>query len=142
VIKEFFDTSVFVAAFWAGHSHHRISVTLLATANKKKSACGLHSLVEVYATMTALPIKEVIPEAQVLLLLQEMRERCTLVVLDEEDYFSTLERAANLGLRSGRIYDGLLLRCAAKCKAEKIYTWNLKHFRGIEPDLEGRILTP
>jgi hypothetical protein len=35
----------------------------------------------------------------------------------------------------GRIYDALLLRCAVKVKAEAVFTWNLKHFRAINPSL-------
>jgi predicted nucleic acid-binding protein len=47
-----------------------------------------------------------------------------------------------LGFASGRIYDALLLRCAAKVKAQTIYTWNLKHFRAVAPELAGRMRTP
>ena len=54
-MKEFFDTSVLVASFWRGHRGHEASLNLVAAANKKKSACALHTLAEVYATMTALP---------------------------------------------------------------------------------------
>ena len=57
-MKAFFDSFVFVAAFWSGHVHHSASLPLLASANKKQAAYGVHSLAEVYATMTALPIKQ------------------------------------------------------------------------------------
>ena len=29
----------------------------------------------------------------------------------------------------------MLLRCAAKCKAQNIYTWNIEPFRSTAPDL-------
>ena len=83
-----------------------------------------------------------IPPEQAILFISEMRERCTVISLDESEYSSTLEGAARQGLRGGRVYDALLLRCALKSKAEKIYTWNLKHFRSFNPDLAPRIFTP
>src|SRR6266849_6358496 len=41
LMKEFFDTSVLVAAFWGGHRDHPASIKLLGSANKKQSACSL-----------------------------------------------------------------------------------------------------
>ena len=59
-MKQFFDTSVLIAAFWGSHAQHESSLKLFAAAHKKKSACSLHTLAEVYATMTALPVKQLI----------------------------------------------------------------------------------
>ena len=53
-----------VAAFWGTHVHHDASIKLLASADKKNSACGIHSLGEVYASMSALPVKPMIPAEQ------------------------------------------------------------------------------
>ena len=141
-MKEFFDTSVLVAAFWGGHRDHAASIRLLGAANKKQSACAVHTLAEVYAAMTALPIRPILPPEQVILFVQEVRDRLTLAPLDENEYFETLQQAANAGFTSGRVYDALILRCAVKVKAQTIYTWNLKHFQAIAPGLAGRIRTP
>jgi predicted nucleic acid-binding protein len=141
-VRDFFDTSVLIAAFWNGHPQHESSLKLVAAANKKTSACALHTLAEVFAVMSALPVKQVIPADQAMLFVQEARDRCTLVSLDESEYYSTLTLAAEKGLTGGRIYDALLLKCAAKVKAERIFTWNLKHFRAIAPELVSRIRTP
>ena len=141
-MKEFFDTSVLVAAFWGGHVHHPVSVKLVGAANKKNSACSMHTLAEVYAAMTSLPIKPMVPPEQVMLFVQEVRDRLTLVSLDEAEYFETIQQTADAGFTSGRVYDALLLRCAAKAKAQTIYTWNLKHFQAIAPDQAARIRTP
>lgn len=141
-MKEFYDTSALIAAFWDGHPDHGRSLQRFAAANRGQSACAAHSLTEVYAGMTALPVKQVAPPEQALLFVQEVRQRCTVVTLDEDEYFETLERAAERGLKSGRVYDALILACAAKVDAEAIFTWNLKHFRAIDPDLADRIQTP
>jgi predicted nucleic acid-binding protein len=141
-MKEFFDTSVLIAAFWRGHPDHEASIRLLRTARKTQSACSLHTLAEIYAVMTALPVKPMLPAEQVLLFVHEVRDRLALITLTEQEYFSTIERAAELGFTSGRIYDAILLRCAAKVKAQTIYTWNLKHFQALNPEQADKIRTP
>jgi predicted nucleic acid-binding protein len=141
-MKEFFDTSVLVAAFWGGHRDHTASIKLLGAANKKQSACAMHTLAEVYAAMTAIPIRPMLPPEQVMLFVKEVRDRLTLVPLDESEYFETIQQAASAGFTSGRVYDALLLCCAVKVKAQTIYTWNLKHFQAIAPGLAARIRTP
>src|ERR1700685_1966812 len=141
-MKEFLDTSVLVASFWHGHRDHEASLKLVSAADKKRSSCALHTLAEVYATMTALPVKDVMPPEQALLFVQEVRDVFTVISLNEDEYFETIQRAAERGFASGRIYDALLLRCAAKVKAEVIYTWNVKHFKAIDPKQAHKIQTP
>jgi len=92
--------------------------------------------------MTALRVKPLIPPEQGLLFVGEIRQRLALVSLDSEEYFATIRNAAQLGITGGRVYDALLLGCAAKSKAQTIYTWNLKHFQLLAPHLGDRIRTP
>jgi predicted nucleic acid-binding protein len=141
-LREFFDTSVLVAAFLRTHPHHEPSIQRFAAAERQSSACAIHTLAELYSALTALPVKPSIPPEQGLLFIQEVRKRLTPVSLDPEEYFATIEQAADRGLTSGRIYDALLLACAAKSKAKTIYTWNLKHFQSIAPHLAHIIQTP
>jgi predicted nucleic acid-binding protein len=141
-LRQFFDSSVLVAAFWGGHVHHEPSIKLLASASKKDSACGIHTLAEVFAVMTALRVKPLIPPEQGLLFVGEIRQRLALVSLDSEEYFAAIRNAAEQGVTGGRVYDALLLGCAAKSKAQTIYTWNLKHFQLLAPHLGDRIRTP
>ena len=141
-MKEFFDTSVLIAAFWGGHVHHVRSLQRFAAAEKRRSACGIHSLAEVYAVMTALPVKPMIPPEQALLFVEEVRNRLTLVSLSAAEYFAAIQNAASRGFTGGRIYDSLLLACAAKCKAQAVYTGNLKHYQSLAPDLAPRMQTP
>jgi hypothetical protein len=71
-----------------------MTTCVLAGASPHAALC---KLAEVYASMTALPVKQVI---------------------------------------------ALLLRCAAKVKAEVIYTLNLKHVKAIGPKQARKIQTP
>lgn len=99
-------------------------------------------MAEVYATMTALPLKPGIPPEQALLFIEEIRHHLTTVALDSDEYFQAVRASSGQGLSSGRVYDALLLRCAVKAKARTIYTLNLKHFQLIAPELVDRLRTP
>lgn len=92
--------------------------------------------------MTTLPVKPPIPSEQALLFVQEVQTRLTLITLDQHEYLETIQRSSEQGFTSGRIYDALLLQAASKCEAQIIYTWNLKHFRALAPELSSIIRTP
>lgn len=141
-MNAFFDTSVLVATFRGDHVHHEPSLRLFAEATPTGSACSVHTLAEIFAVLTALPVKPPISPEHAMLFVDEMRTRLTPVALDPQDYYETLRGTADRGLSGGRIYDALLLHCARKCEAQTIYTWNLKHFQSIAPDLAARMRTP
>ena len=50
---------------------------------------------------------------------------------------------AEAGRPGARIYDALLLRCAAKANCDRVYTFNVRDFRAIAPPgLAERICAP
>src|SRR6202158_5556466 len=104
-MKEFFDTSVLVAAFRREHVHHVPSLKRFATAEKRHSACGLHSLAEVFSVMTTLPVKPMITPEQALLFVEEVRNRLTLVSLSAEEYFAAIQNVASWAFTGGRVRD-------------------------------------
>lgn len=67
-----------------------------------------------------------------LLLVDQIRERLTIITLDEEDYYSTIAFAVAQDIVGGTIYDALLAKCALKANATIIYTWEFDHFRRLE----------
>lgn len=137
-----FDTSVLVAAFQAQHEHHAPSLRAFSHATKENAVCAGHTLAELYSVATRLPRPyRVLPE-HALLLVDQVYERMKIVTLDGEDYHAMIRRAAAGQQPGGRIYDALLLACARKARARKIYTWNVRHFREIAPDMADRILEP
>jgi predicted nucleic acid-binding protein len=141
-VTAFLDTSVMVAALWGDHPCHAASLSVFVEAGRQTGACGIHSLAEVYAVMTALPARPPLVPEQAFLLVEQIPQRLAIVALDEAEYRNAIRDLADRGLGGGRVYDALLLACARKCRAETIYTWNAKHFRQIAPDLASRIRTP
>jgi hypothetical protein len=53
-----------------------------------------------------------------------------------------LGRALSMDICGGAIYDLIVAGCALKAKAQTIYTWNLKHFNRLGPDVASRVKTP
>ena len=141
-MKAFLDTSVLVPVFYGDHIHHNPSIDLFTRLNKNDACCGAHSLVEVYATLTRMPGKHRVSSEQCLLFISDIRERLTIVALGAEEYARVLMRFAGLGVTGGAIYDALLAGCALKSNARSLYTWNLRHYERLGPDVSRLLKTP
>jgi len=141
-MKAFLDTSVLVASFYGDHEHHQRSFDLFLGCDKREACCGAHSLAEVYAVLTGMPGKERVSGDEALLFIGNVKERLTIVALNEEEYWQAVEGAAAVGIQGGGIYDALLAACARKVRAENIYTWNVKHFRRLDSAIGDRTKTP
>jgi predicted nucleic acid-binding protein len=74
--------------------------------------------------------------------IERMRQNTTMITLDGGEYFDTIDALSRRGMTGAVIYDALILACARKVRAERIYTWNLRHFRAVAPDLAAKIMTP
>lgn len=141
-IEAFFDTSVLIAAHDATDPRHAGSHSLFAAATPATSACGAHTLAEFYAVLSRIPGgKRVRPEIAGILV-DQIVTRLTVVPLSVEEYRATLRETARMGLAGGIVFDAVLLACARKVNAKRIYTWNEKHFKLVAPDLAERIMTP
>ena len=124
------------------HPHHQPSFDLFVRCEKTQACCAAHSLAEVYSTLTGIPGKRRVSGHEALLFLGNIRERLTLVALDEQEYFELTEASAAANLAGGAIYDAILGHCALKAKAEVIYTWNTKDFLRLSPAIAGRVKNP
>lgn len=141
-MKAFLDTSVLVPAFYGEHQHHEPSFALFLRHKKQNGCTAAHCLAEVYSVLTGMRGKDRASPDEALLFLTDVRDRLTIVTLDEEEYFQLLENASANGISGGTIYDAILARCALKAEVETIYTWNVKHFSRLGPDVVSRVKTP
>jgi len=80
--------------------------------HKANGCCAAHSIAEVYATMTRLPGRQRMSSKQALHVLDQTRERFTIISPDEQDYYSAISSALAQNLVGGTIYDTLLAECA------------------------------
>ncbi|MGA8222011.1 MAG: PIN domain-containing protein [Candidatus Acidiferrales bacterium] len=141
-MKTFLDTSVLLPAFLEYHEHHEASLNVLLKAEKNQSYCAGHSLAELYAAATRLPGKHRLSGEQVLLYLENVRERLTIITLTGDEYYAVVKEGAAGYIVGGMIYDAILARCALKAGAEVIYTWNMKHFQRLGTEVAKRLRTP
>jgi len=141
-VKAFFDTSVLVAAFYADHEHHAASLDLLVGFPKKVGCCAAHSLVEVYSTLTRMPGKHRVNGEQAMLFIADLEERLSIVGLDPHEYVAALAGFASLKIAGGAVYDAFLAACALNARAERIFTWNLRHYAQLGPEVAKRLKTP
>jgi len=140
--REFFDTSVLIAACSPEQPGHEESRRLLAAAMSGTSACGAHTLAEIYAVLSRLPGGRLRRPELAERLVSQIADRVSVIPLTAEEYRDTIRSAARSGVAGGTIYDALLVACARKFCAERIYTWNVRHFQTVAPDLAERIVTP
>ena len=141
-MKWFFDTSVLIPTFLEDHEHHEASLDAFLKSDRRSSCCAAHSLAEVYSALTRLPGQHRLSGEQVLLFLENIRERLMLVTLDPEEYFAAVQEAAANGIVGGAIYDALLAQCALRAHAKTIYTWNASHFQRLGPEIARRVRAP
>jgi predicted nucleic acid-binding protein len=141
-LKCFFDTSVLVAAALLQHPRHEPSLVAYAQARKADSFCSVHSLAELYATLTRLPGSQRLSCAEALLFIQDLRKRVSIVTLSEEQYLNTMSSLVSAEIAGAAIYDALLARCAVQCAADRLYTWNVTDFRRLGDDIAKKVRTP
>jgi predicted nucleic acid-binding protein len=138
---EFFDTTTLVAAMVEDEAHHEFCAAALEEADA--GYASTQSLAECYATLTGGRLGvQVSPADAASLVRQNIHDRLSLVSLTASEYMKLVEAAGPAGARGGAIYDLLLLACARKAKAQKIYTLNRRHFVALAPDLAAQIAAP
>lgn len=136
------DTSVLIATAQVSHERHRPSRELWNQCVQHSTAVSTHTIAELFNTLTAMPPALRLAPRDAVLAVETFLQRLTPITLTADEYMETVRRTANLGHSGGMIYDALHLACARKIQAERIYTWNVKHFQMVAPDLADRIVTP
>lgn len=144
-MKAYLDTAVLVAASVSDHPHHRQSLATLQLI-RKKSIAGYtsgHALSEAYAVLTRTPFTPpVYPLEAWNLLAANILPYFEIISMTPKMYRDTIESCANHGWIGGRIYDSLHLCCAREAACDRIYTFNVRHFQQLAPDLSDRIGAP
>ncbi|HEY1423549.1 MAG TPA: PIN domain-containing protein [Candidatus Acidoferrum sp.] len=143
--KVYLDTAVLVAASVAGHPHHRQSLaTLLLIRGKSMLGCiSGHGLSEMYAVLTRAPFTPpIFPSEARQLLAANVLPYFEIITITPEMHRETIDHCADHGWIGGRIYDALHLCCARKAACDRIYTFNVRHFQQLAPDLADRIGAP
>lgn len=144
-MKIFCDTSVLVAACIRNHPHYERAWPVLDDIAKGRhsGAISMHSMAELYSTLTSAPLRPKIQpvEAQQLIS-RNIIGHFEMIAITKQMYQNAIKICTDSALVSGAIYDALILECARKSDADRIYTFNMRDFRRIAPDLAVRISPP
>ena len=138
----FVDTNVVVAASTVSDQRHEACVDVLAVADKRGGCCSMHSLAELFNVLSGRPLPLRLSPLDVANVVAHTAQRFKTISLTASEYVEAVEGLARLGHSGGMIYDALIVACARKSKARRIYTLNPRHFKMIAPDLAQRILEP
>ena len=142
----FFDTTVLVAASARSHPHHAQAFPALrrVAAGRDKGSISTHSIAEVYAALTRLPVEPRIhPLEAARIVTDNLLPHFEAVPISKKDYLAALAAVRDGGWSGAKIYDALLLGCAARCFADRIYTFNVADFKLLAPaSLHGKICAP
>ncbi|MHB8520542.1 MAG: PIN domain-containing protein [Limisphaerales bacterium] len=135
-MRTLFDTSVLVAAVVLKHDAHARAYVALARVqdDTEEGFVSAHSLAEMYAVLTRLPVPFRHTPAQAWLSIEEnVLKHFRVTALTQGGYSVLIREAALTGIEGGAIYDALLLKCAAKSEVDTVCTLNLKHFQALAP---------
>ena len=136
-MRTLFDTSVVVAALVDQLGTHDTAFREFRRYSHGENAgcCSTHALAEVYATLTALPLKRRISPDEARRLVEDtVLDRLAVIPLSSADYRTVLRQVADQGLGSGAIYDALHAHCARKEGVDQILTYNLSDFERFDVD--------
>jgi predicted nucleic acid-binding protein len=145
-MKVFLDTSVLVAACVRSHPHYLQALPALERikAGKDSGFISNHSIAEVFAGLTRLPVvPRIHPTEATRIITANFLPYLETVAADQDDYLLAVSIMEQGGWSGAKIYDALLLACAAKCEADRIYTFNLSDFRALAPPaLQHKVCAP
>jgi predicted nucleic acid-binding protein len=144
-MKVFFDTSVRVAASEQSHPHYRRAWPALrrVTAGRDTGFMSVHSIAETYAVLTRLPVQPRIhPSEATRIITDNLLPHFEMVPLGKKDYTEALKLVTDGGWGGAKIYDALLLGCAARSGADRIFTFDLADFQQLAPNFAEKISAP
>jgi predicted nucleic acid-binding protein len=144
-MKVFFETSVLVAALVEAHPMHARALPWLERAQGADfdGVVSSHTVAEVYAVLTALPLRPRITPTTAWRLIQEsVLSAATIVALSASDYTTVLKRVSKLGLSGGVVYDALAARAAQKSRAGRFLTFNSSDFERVWPEGKSLLYEP
>lgn len=144
-MKVLLDTSVLVAALVRSHPRHAEARPWLARAlaGELVLVIAAHTLAELHATLTTLPVRpKISPETALRLRTESLPQAAKVVALSAADYEGVVRRMADLGLAGGVVYDALIARAAERAGVDRLVTLNEGDFRRAWPEGEERITRP
>ncbi len=117
-----------------GHVHYSRATAILEelVTRKHHGFMSAHGLAEVYSVLTRTPFSPpVYPSEAWQIIEQDFLPYMEIVSLSAKEYREAVKDCATRGLAGGPVYDPLHLCCARKAACDRIYTFDVRDFRGL-----------
>jgi predicted nucleic acid-binding protein len=102
-----------------------------------------HTIAELYAVLSTLPIKPRISPLVARKLISENIETVAKIIsLTPREYLSVIKKISEFGLSGGITYDALIAKVAQKANVERLLTLDADHFTRVWPDGDQLIVVP
>jgi predicted nucleic acid-binding protein len=144
-VKVLLDTSVLVPALVAAHPLHARAIPWLAGARLGtfEGLVAAHTLAELYATLTVLPVRPPLAPGAVGRLLEEsVLAHCTACALAADGYRAVVASLVERRIVSGAVFDAVIIESGRRAGAERFVTFNIADFVRVAPDLAPRVILP
>jgi predicted nucleic acid-binding protein len=144
-LKVLLDTSVVIAALLPGHPSHISAISWLSRAKSGafEFLFSAHSLAELYAVLTRIPLSPpVSPEAAGRLIRENVLSAATIRALSADEYVTLLSELIGKSLTGGAIYDAVIAKIAEEARVDLLVTLNIGHFQKVWPEAAARIVSP
>ena len=128
------DTSVVIAALLSWHEHHEVALPTVqqALAQPDGAILPLPALIESYSVMTRLPPPSRLAPQDAHALLVRTFSEARIVSLDGGEGWELIDGLARHQIAGGTAYDGQIVACARKAGADRIATFNPRHFARLD----------
>ena len=127
------------------HPHHVLALPWLqrGKAHTVTGVVAAHSIAEVYAILTRLPLQpRISPRLARQLVQQNIVDVCEIIALTESEYQSLIDHLAAEQIQGGATYDALILHTAAKAAVDHIVTFDTDDFRRVYSSLAPKLIEP
>ncbi|HWY69269.1 MAG TPA: PIN domain-containing protein [Terriglobales bacterium] len=144
-MKVYVDTNIVVASIVDTHIHYQQCKPLMDDIGRGKYQGFIsgHGLTEIYSVMTRTPF---VPRFRPIdvwqILVDDILPALQFVALSNSDYRNIVQDCASMGFVSGRVHDLAHLRAAEKAGCQRIYTFDVRGFQVLAPNLSSRIVMP
>ncbi|MCJ7833625.1 MAG: PIN domain-containing protein [Deltaproteobacteria bacterium] len=102
-----------------------------------------HTLAELYATLTSMPLQpRITPDIALSLLHENIEGEAQVVSLTSRDYLATIKNITKLNLPGAIIYDAIIAQAAEKYGADHLLTHNQKDFSRLFPQKDSFLIFP
>lgn len=144
MMKVLFDTNILVAATIEAHPNHAISLPWIQKVRNKsiQGYISTHSIAELYAVMTRLPLAQPLNSQQVYDVIVNNLESFHPVDLESSDYLEIIQNVAKLNITGGGIYDAIIAQAALKANVDVLLTMNSKHFTRLGDHISRLVRDP